>query len=135
METIIWTEALSVGVERIDREHQTLVVMLNDLGQVIGSGQGQQSVAQVVCRMRQYAQEHFATEEEAMTATRYSGRTSHMAEHDAFIEKVLEVEDALSQGEPVAAGDIWKYLRLWLTEHIQGPDKVLGEHLCACGKG
>jgi hemerythrin-like metal-binding protein len=134
METIVWTDDISIGIERIDEEHQTLVAMLNELGQAIAAGRGDEAMMLTSARMREYASRHFKTEEEAMTASRYPGRTSHVAEHDAFIEKVIDVEAAMRQGNPVEARDIWRYLRNWLSEHIQGADKVLGEHLCACGK-
>jgi hemerythrin len=134
METVVWTEALSVGVERIDEQHKKLVAMLGQLQQAVGSGQGQCVSAEIVAQMRQYAKEHFKTEEEAMTASRYPGRTSHVAEHDSFIEKVLDVEDALGLKDEALAKDILDFLLHWLAGHIQGPDKVLGEHLVACGQ-
>jgi len=110
-----------------------MLSMLNDLGQAIASGQGHEAVNLTLARMREYATKHFKTEEEAMTSSRYPGRASHIAEHDSFIEKVLDIEEAVNQGDQVAAGDLWTYLRNWLSEHIQGEDKVLGEHLCASG--
>ncbi|MBU1041402.1 MAG: bacteriohemerythrin [Proteobacteria bacterium] len=133
MEIIAWTKEISVGVARIDEEHQTLLAMLNELGQAMAADQGGEAVKLTSARMRAYAQQHFKTEEEAMTATKYPARTSHVAEHDAFIEKVLDLEDALGRGESVPAKDLWTFLRNWLSEHIQGPDKLLGEHVCAAG--
>ncbi len=131
MERIVWSEAWSVGVERIDAEHKTLVAMLDELGQALASGQGQEAVKRTAAGMRQYAQGHFRTEEDGMLATNYPGRTSHIFEHDAFIEKVLDLEEVMGQGGVVAAADLWSYLQDWLSEHIQGPDKILGAHLCA----
>lgn len=134
MEIIAWTREISVGVVRFDEEHQTLLAMLNELGQGIAAGQGGEAAVRTSARMRAYAQQHFKTEEEAMIATRYPVRTSHVAEHDIFIEKVLDLEDILSRGEIIPAMDLWTFLRNWLSEHIQGPDKLLGEHVCAAGK-
>ncbi len=135
MEIIVWTKEFSIGVARIDEEHQTLVAMLNELGQAIASGQGREAVARTSARMRGYAQQHFKTEEEAMTASWYPNRTSHVAEHDLFIEKVLDLEGTMGQGGTILAKDIWTFLRDWLNGHILGSDKLLGAHLCACRKG
>lgn len=134
MEAVAWTEEISVGVARIDEEHKNLLAMLNELGQAMASGQGREAVSVTSARMREYALQHFKTEEEAMTASRYPDRSSHMAEHDSFIGKVLDLEETLGQGGAVPAKDLWTFLRNWLSEHIQGPDKLLGEHLCAAGR-
>ena len=135
METIVWTSALSVGVDRIDKEHQALVAMLNEVNQAIDSGQGDVAVAGVVGKMRRYAQEHFRTEESAMTDTRYPARESHMIEHDAFIEKMLDMEQNVGRPGSVSASEVRDFLRHWLMEHIQGTDKLLGKHICASAKG
>lgn len=134
METVCWTEAMSVGVARIDEQHKRLVEMINELGQAIGAGRGQAAMRDIVGCMRLYAQEHFRTEEEAMGVSRFPGRTSHVSEHDAFIELVQDLEAALDQGGVVSATATWRFLWDWLANHIQGPDKVLGDHLCACGR-
>lgn len=131
METVSWTEAMNVGVERIDTEHKVLLAMLNELSQAVASSHGQTAVARTATRMRQYAQEHFRTEEDAMLATNFPARTRHIAEHDQFIEKVLDLEEAMSVGGAVAAAEIWAFLRAWLTGHIMVLDKALGQHLCA----
>ena len=133
MKTIAWTDELSIGVERIDEEHKTLVAMLGDLGQAMDSGQGQQAVSLTAARMRQYAQQHFKTEESAMSETRFPLRTSHVAEHDAFIEKVLDLELDLEQGANVSATELWNFLWTWLQEHIQRADRTLGAHIRAAG--
>lgn len=134
MEPVEWSAEISVGVARIDEEHKAFLDMLNGLGQAAaGEGLGRAAAVQAVERMREYALWHFKTEEEAMSASRYASRSSHVNEHDRFIEKVLDMEAALEEGQSVRAADIWRFLRGWLSEHILAQDKPLGEHLRACG--
>lgn len=129
MDEIVWTQEMSVGVERMDAEHRALVAMLNELGQALASGRGDEAARDVAGRMRRYAKEHFQTEESAMLASDYPTRTGHIAEHDSFIEKVLELEEALSLGGSAEPEGLRAYLADWLRSHIMGTDKALGAHL------
>lgn len=131
MGEIVWTQEMSVGVERLDAEHKMLVAMLNELGQALASGRGDKAARDVAERMRLYAKEHFQSEESAMLASDYPTRTGHIAEHDSFIEKVLDLEDRLGQGGAAEPEAIRDYLADWLRRHIMGTDKALGAHLAA----
>jgi hemerythrin len=101
------------------------------MSQAIASGQGQEAAMGIVGRMRRYAQEHFKTEELAMSDTAYPARNSHMIEHDAFIERMLDFERDLGRAGSVSAKEIWEFLWRWLREHIQETDKLLGMYICA----
>lgn len=134
METVIWVnEKFTVGVQHIDAQHKHIVEMLNTLGQAIEENRGTEYIAQVVSEMKSYAQYHFATEEEAMSKFNFPKLVAHRTEHDAFIEKVLDVEDALATGGQISPLDIWTFLRDWVTDHIQSCDKEYGPFLVEHG--
>jgi hemerythrin-like metal-binding protein len=133
MERIEWTAALEVGVAIVDEQHKRLVEMLNTLGKAIDENRGRDVIMGIVEEMKQYAQSHFQTEEEAMEATDYPKRSPHKQEHDSFIEEVLDAADALESGGKITPQEVWAFLRNWLTDHIQGSDKAFGPHLNAHG--
>lgn len=132
---IVWVQEFSVGIDGIDEQHKTLVAMLNDLAAAINSGTGQGVVADLVARMRRYAQEHFQFEEKEMAATAYPARNSHMIQHDDFIKKLLDMEEQLARHETVSAIEIRNFAWQWLRDHILGTDKVLGAFLGTRGRG
>ena len=133
MERIEWTSDFDVGVKAVDEQHKRLVEMLNVLGKAIDENHGKDAIMGIVEEMKQYAQYHFQTEEDAMEATDYPKRSPHKQEHDSFIEQVLDAADALESGGKITPQEVWTFLRTWLTEHILGSDKAFGPHLNAHG--
>jgi hemerythrin len=53
----------SVNVELIDKQHQILVQMINDLYDAMLSGQEKDSLGRLIDRLHTYAAMHFAREE------------------------------------------------------------------------
>jgi len=133
MDRIEWVPAFEVGVKTVDDQHRRLVGMLNALGKAIDETHGKDAIMAIVGEMKDYAQYHFQTEEQAMDATDYPRRSPHKQEHDSFIEEVLDAAEALESGGNVTPQEVWTFLRTWLTDHILGSDKAMGQYLIAHG--
>ena len=63
MALLQWSDALSVGVVEIDRQHQKLVTMINDLNDAMRAGKGKDALGKTIAELIAYAATHFKTEE------------------------------------------------------------------------
>jgi len=101
-----------------DAQHQVLFKIL-DLIKEPGANN------QVLFRLRDYTENHFALEEQYMVELDFPDREAHIRAHDLFRE---EIEQLLVKGED--PDDIFRkiistFLTEWLTRHVFGIDKEL----------
>jgi len=105
-----------------DAQHQVLFEIL-DLIKLPSADR------EVLCRLKDYADNHFALEEQYMRELNFPGRVEHMQAHARFrreIAELLEGGDALDdQFREIIA----TFLTQWLTLHVFGIDKVLEEFI------
>ncbi|MGA2071741.1 MAG: hemerythrin domain-containing protein, partial [Sedimentisphaerales bacterium] len=66
MEKICWKDEYSVGVEKIDHQHQHLFEIINKLIERPVSSDDSGLVSDILSEMVNYAREHFSTEEMLM---------------------------------------------------------------------
>jgi len=66
MALFTWSNEYSVKIQSIDRQHQKLIDMVNELHEAMKAGKGSLLAPDIVGRLATYAQEHFAHEEEMM---------------------------------------------------------------------
>ena len=63
MKRLVWDERFSTGVPAMDRQHQELFSMINDLLRAGRLQARSETVSELLTRMREYASTHFASEE------------------------------------------------------------------------
>jgi hemerythrin len=114
---ITWSERLSVGIPRIDAQHQTLVEMINQLH------------AGVVA----YTLSHFAAEEALMNRSAYPGYERHKAEHDKLTAQAKVLQEKARTAKSLLTLEVAKFLQHWLIDHIASQDKAYSAHLLAAG--
>jgi hemerythrin-like metal-binding protein len=119
---VIWDESLSVGIKKIDKQHQELVKIINCLVENEDASGHSEPIAHVLDRMTQYAVYHFETEEALMLQYNYPEYESHRDDHTQFKMKTAKFcLDAL-QGKETLPDELLSYLRNWLTHHILKAD-------------
>lgn len=129
---IKWTPDLAVGIDEIDAQHQELFRRAERF--ITGLGEPtRQDVGILLSYLRLYCVTHFGAEESWMRQVSYTGYEAHKAEHDAFIEHILELsrehERRGSPGlEPMKVG---AWLKRWLEEHVSGIDKAFAKFVLA----
>ena len=134
MPLMTWTEDMSVGVRVLDDDHKRLVAMLNDLYDAIQNGRGKETMGRILNDLVQYTKVHFAREEKFFGETGYPGLAAHKKEHDALTGQVIDVQRKFTVGANAALSiDVLRFLRDWLTNHIQGTDRKYQPHLNAKG--
>lgn len=117
-----WSDALKIGVGSIDKQHEKLVGLLNDLYDGFQSGRGREAVGSVLDGLIDYTATHFKYEEDIFDKIGYAETVQHKKEHQALVARVLEVQKKYREGE-VLTQDVMAFLKNWLEHHILGTDK------------
>ena len=63
MALITWNDSFSVQIGEIDRQHQQLVKMVNELNEAMRQGQGKDILFSTLSGLIAYTTTHFGTEE------------------------------------------------------------------------
>jgi hemerythrin len=134
MALMMWTEKLSVGVGALDDDHKRLISMLNELYDAMQAGHGKDSLGRILNELVRYTKVHFAREEEFFAKTGYPASAAHKGEHDALTSQVLDVQRQYEGGAAATLSlEVLRFLKTWLTNHIQGSDQKYRAHLNAKG--
>jgi len=125
-----WTQALSVGHEELDAQHREL---FRRAGEVIDGVEAGRAVelGGLIEFLHEYAVGHFGLEEEWMRDSGFPGFVRHRAEHERFLEDLLELADAHERhGREARLGlKLSEWLSEWLRRHVAGVDAELARHL------
>lgn len=126
MSLINWNDSLSTGIKEVDDQHRMLIDLMNALFEAMKKGQGKQVVGTILQELADYTVYHFGTEESLFRKYSYPGAEQHKAEHDAFVNKVIDFQDAYLQGRKLITVEVLDFLTEWLKAHIQLEDKKFG---------
>ncbi len=130
-----WSASLSVGIPRVDAQHQELVRAFNELEDAIQKGKGTDRVVPTLRFLGEYAVTHFSTEESLMRLYQYPRLVEHRAAHDAFKADFARLlKDTEGASHRVAKTmDVSRRMLDWLFTHIKRMDKEMGTFLVARG--
>lgn len=124
---IRWSSDLETGVRAIDRQHEELIGMLNELDAAHAGGCPQSVLDDVLQRLGTYVIFHFGTEEALMAGLPHNEAHArqHRHEHAGFIEKLagLRAQGADDGRQTMEA--LIDYLNEWLYQHILKSDREL----------
>jgi hemerythrin-like metal-binding protein len=124
-------ETFSVGNQTIDRQHQELFVLKNDLLAVMSEGRGKEEIARVLHFLEDYIVKHFSTEEGLMKKYDYPDYSAHIAQHKALMDAVGGFKETFIKKGPsrTLLLDIQHAVDNWLKAHIKNVDILLGKFL------
>jgi hemerythrin-like metal-binding protein len=129
MSILPWSDMLSVGVKAIDRQHQTLIDILNQFGEQVDKRAGDWEESVTLSRLVAYTETHFAFEEALMRKAGYPGMEDHVEEHRQLFQQVADIMTRVTSGEKPDPQELMIFLRDWLSTHILVTDKALGAAL------
>jgi hemerythrin-like metal-binding protein len=124
MALLTWNNSYSVGVQKIDSQHNILFTILNDLHAAMMKGQAQSLTGPLLHKLADYTQTHFAEEEAMLAAAKYPGLADHKLKHIELVKQVEEYVHSYDKGEITLNLKLLNFLRDWLTNHIQKVDKA-----------
>lgn len=135
MNTLIaWGAQLAVGVPAIDRQHQELIRIANELYIAMKRARGRDALKQLVIDLANYTNWHFAFEEKLMLEHEMPNAAQHEREHAKLKKIVTELAEKAKSGRLEITLGTMNFLRSWLSHHIQHTDKELAEFLRQAGK-
>jgi hemerythrin len=123
MSLIVWNDNLSVHIGEIDRQHQQLIKMINDLDDAMRQGKGKEVLFTTLSSLINYALGHFETEEKYFAQFGYGEAAVHKKEHLAFAGRVSDFKNRFTEGQIGLSIEVMDFLSQWLTGHIKGSDK------------
>lgn len=93
---LTWNDSLLTGVDEIDRQHRSLIDIINEANAKLADNPGKQLVGDTLFDLLAYAAYHFETEERLMSQHGYASKCpaeaeTHRLEHRGFVAKVKEV--------------------------------------------
>lgn len=120
MAAIHWTNAMSVGVARLDRDHQTLLELINRIATADdGVATRTRIIPEVLVTLTAYTVFHFKREEQVMAAVGYPDLDAHQEEHWALTREVDLLHRRFSKNpEAISREEILGFLTTWLSHHI-----------------
>jgi hemerythrin len=132
METFVWDENFTTGLELVDAQHRRLVELINRLGDslIAGTAKDHDALQAVFKQLADYAQYHFSEEEQLMLESGVSPahRELHQRRHAEFVEQLSTMWNARrSMADP--ADTLHGFLRAWLAFHILGEDHVMAREI------
>jgi hemerythrin-like metal-binding protein len=122
---------LSLDEPRIDRQHERVVEALQDLSAAIDLGRPHAETQRLLDAFAGTVQWHFSAENALMQWSAYPEAGAHIAEHRRLLEQIAAVQSEFAAGKIQSCGALELFARVWTTEHIQGADRRLAEHLRA----
>ena len=128
-----WSPALGVGIPSIDRQHQRLVALLNELHEAVETGHDADLLLDVFDELHEYTTVHFAYEEALLEEHGYSDLQSHAAQHHALLERFVQLRERYTSGGGPVGADLLVLLREWVSKHLSAEDQLYAAHLRAHG--
>ncbi len=129
MALLRWSKKYSVGVKALDFEHATFLRSLNRLHAAMIQGQGKSVTGPLLSSLSSRARCHFDSEESMMKAANYPGLAEHKQRHVEFALKIDELIAAFEQDGENLSILLLKFMREWLSDHVQKDDKEYGPWL------
>jgi hemerythrin len=125
-----WSEAYSVGIPEIDRQHQGFFNAAHLLYERILDRQEREAVQEAMAFMHDYAATHFRTEEAFMREHAYPALQQHQTLHAAFFRRLDALaEDLANFGpSPDLAERALDLTQEWLVDHIADEDVLYALH-------
>ena len=131
IDSLIWKERFSIGVDKIDEQHQQLFEQVNKLISMTQQNKSLTKIKEVLDFLAEYTINHFETEEKIQQQYDYPDYEKHKKIHEDFVAQVKEAKSKVEAGE-MGSADLVKLNKIvsrWLVNHVKGIDQELGAHI------
>lgn len=118
-----WNSQLDIGLDEINRQHQTLVHLINELYHLLNHNYGLASIKRVVQGLIDYTANHFKYEEILFEQIDYKQTQQHIDKHHRLVKQVLDFQARVEKGEEIG-DELMAFLKNWLVQHIMKEDKA-----------
>ncbi|HLY17807.1 MAG TPA: hemerythrin family protein [Bryobacteraceae bacterium] len=118
-----------VDVPEIDREHQALLQLCDDLSRANRGHAPLSRVKWIAHEIADRTAAHFAHEEREMRRAPYPHFAWHRRQHHTARTALAALTGRIHQGDRHAARELLSFLPAWLNDHIAIADRMLGAHI------
>jgi HAD superfamily hydrolase (TIGR01509 family) len=122
MPFIQWKDRYNINYKEIDQQHRGLLEILNRLIAGIEQRSESPEIRGVFHQLCEYALSHFSREERYMRGAGYPELVRHQAEHQAFVQKLLDLNQRYDPADPQLLGETRTFLQDWYVGHILRSD-------------
>lgn len=126
-----FTQDCLIGVEEIDKDHQELFRIINDVEELLVNDVREDKYDAIVKLLRElqdYSEYHFRHEEEYMKKIGHPELALQKKQHAEFTAKMSELDAIVNNREQHELLDeLMQYLVTWLFRHIIGSDIMIGK--------
>jgi len=119
------TPSFKFEISAIDDQHSQLIDLITRLEQ--GVNGFLPNMFGVLEELQKYVREHFSFEESVLRKHNYPEFDEHKHEHEVFEAYIKHMARRIELGKAELRVDVLKFLKLWLTRHIQGTDRKYAE--------
>ncbi len=138
MESFKWGPHFITGITEVDKQHKSLVAMINEFGEAVGEAKlNREFVQGIFFKLYEYTQKHFDTERLLMLSLQLDSRhvKDHLSQHNEFVSEVSKVSDKLQSDNLEDYRLLFEYLVHWLAYHILCCDKNMARQVRAIENG
>ncbi len=126
MPKIDWDDSFSVGIVEIDEQHRRWIEIINELhDSIMDKDISAQTTNRILHEMIDYANFHFAFEEDYMERINYAELRKHRYQHEFFRKNLLTRLQEERAGGLLRNTDVMRILMSWLQKHILEEDKKI----------
>ncbi len=122
MTVMDWSEALRLGVEEMDLQHQRLIELINRLHDLHEAEASAVEQGKTLDELAKFCVEHFTEEEAYMERVGFAGLAAHKHIHQQLLEEFTEHSEAFEKTGAFTS-KFFSFLKLWLKAHINGIDR------------
>lgn len=134
---IAWNDQLNTGLVSVDRQHQRLVDIINELGGLHAKKATAEEIAAVLTELRNYTVYHFQHEADLMQswAVNETHKAVHLKSHQAFVDCIEKAGEMVATNPADVVDHLLSFLVKWLVHHITGEDTRLVREISALRSG
>ena len=122
MEKIVWKQEYSVGVERLDRQHQRIISVINKLIAKPRAIRTSGTIADVLAELNSYVSEHFLLEEQLLEENDYPSLIAHSKKHTEYSARIADFCLRTVEKDQKVPEELLRYLGEWWIGHILHED-------------
>ena len=115
---IIWSDRFRLGHDEIDRQHQQIIAVINELFSAISANAAASEVESILGELVDYTEQHFAREEELMRERGFPNLAKHKRLHDELARRTRELNSAAMHNKSETANEALEFLKEWWIDHI-----------------
>lgn len=128
-----WKPVYSVGVASLDEQHARLIFLLNELRSAIEENHGCEVLERTLGRLTEYAEMHFAYEEQLMERCDFPDLEEHRRLHADAVSRIRGFRESPKLPHDTLCSVVLIFVQNWILNHIMGADKAYTDRMQAYG--